>query len=124
MHRLNLVLHTLNRLKVFNGLNVELGCGVLVDDDEGPRMELEGREGPHMVDALLNGLAERESLALASNDDDDLARVEHGCDTDGECHARDGGDVVVEEARVREDGVVRERLDARAGSKRGAYEGK
>ena len=70
--------------------------------------------------ALTDGLAEREALALAGDDDDDLARVEDGADADGERHARDGGDVVREEARVGEDGVVRERLDARARGERRA----
>ena len=70
--------------------------------------------------ALTDGLAEREALALAGDDDDDLARVEDGADADGERHARDGGDVVVEEARVGEDGVVCERLDARARREGGA----
>ena len=73
-----------------------------------------------MVHAALDRLAERERLALASDDDDDLARVEHGLDADGEGHARDLGDVVPEEARVGEDGVVRERLDARAALERRA----
>ena len=67
-----------------------------------------------MVHAALDCLAERERLALAGDDDDDLARVEDGGDADGEGHAGDGGDVVVEEAGVGEDGVVREGLDARA----------
>ena len=49
----------------------------------------------------------------AGDDDDDLARVKHGLDADGEGHAGDLGDVVAEEAGVGEDGVVRERLDAR-----------
>ena len=123
MHRLNLILHALDRLEVLDGLDVELRGGVLVDDDEGPGVELERGEGPHVVDALLDGLAEREGLALAGDDDDDLARVEHGRDADGERHARDGGDVVVEEARVREDRVVCERLDARARGERGACGG-
>ena len=50
----------------------------------------------------------------AVRDDDDLAGVEDGLDADGEGHAGDLADVVAEEARVGEDGVVREGLDARA----------
>ena len=67
-----------------------------------------------VVDAALDGLAERERLALAGDDDDDLAGVKHCLDADGEGHAGHLGDIVSEEARVGEDGVVRERLDARA----------
>lgn len=120
MHRLDLILDALDRLEVLDGLDVKLRRSVLVDDDESPGVELERGECPHVVDALLDGLAERERLALAGDDDDDLARVEHGRDADGERHARDGGDVVVEEARVREDRVVGERLDARARGEGGA----
>ena len=67
-----------------------------------------------MIHAALDRLAERERLALAGDDDDDLARVEHGLHADGERHARHLRNIVPEEARVREDRVVRERLDARA----------
>lgn len=123
VRRLDLILHALDGLKVLDGLHVELGRRVLVDDDEGPGVELEGGERPEVVDALLDGLGEREGLALAGDDDDDLARVEDGRDADGERHARDGGDVVVKEARVGEDGVVCERLDARARGEGGACVG-
>ena len=121
VHGLDLVLHALDRLEVLDGLDMELSGRVLVDDDERPGVELEGGEGPEVVDALLDGLGEREGLALAGDDDDDLAGLEHGRDADGERHARHGGDVVVEEAGVGEDGVVCERLDARARGERGAW---
>ena len=88
--------------------------GVFVRDDDGPRVELEGAECGEVVDALLDGLAEGEALALAGDDDDDLAGGEHGGDADGEGHPGDLGEVVAEEARVGKDGVVCERLDARA----------
>ena len=110
---LDLILDALNGLEVLDGLDVELGSRVLVDDDERPGVELERGERPEMVNALLDRLGEREGLALAGDNDNDLARLEHGRDTDGERHAGHGGDVVVEETRVGKDGVVRERLDAR-----------
>lgn len=113
MRSLDLILDALNGLEVLDGLDVELGSRVLVDDDERPGVELERGERPEMVNALLDRLGEREGLALAGDNDNDLARLEHGRDTDGERHAGHGGDVVVEETRVGKDGVVRERLDAR-----------
>ena len=67
-----------------------------------------------VVHATLDRLAERKRLALASDDDNNLARVQYRLDTDGERHAGHLAHVVPEEARVGEDGVVRERLDARA----------
>ena len=73
-----------------------------------------------MVDPLLNRLAQRERLLQPGDHDDDLARVEHGRDADGQSHVRHLRDIVVEEARVGGDGVVGERLDARAGGEGGA----
>ena len=73
-----------------------------------------------MIHAVLDGHAERERLALAGNDNDDLARLEYRLDAHGERHARHGGDVVSEETGVGEDRVVRERLDARARRQRGS----
>ena len=88
--------------------------GALVRDDDGPRGELEGAEGGEVVGTLLDSLAEGEALALAGDEDHDLAGGEHGGDADGEGHAGHLGEVVAEEARVGEDGLVCERLDARA----------
>ena len=69
-------------------------AGVLVRDNDGPRVELEGAEGGEVADALLDGLAEGEALALAG--DDDLADGEHGGDhggdADGEGHAGNLGE--------------------------------
>ena len=76
-----------------------------------------------MIDPALDRLAQRKRLALPRNNHNDLATVEDGPHADGERHARDPGDVVPEEARVREDRVVRERLDARARGERGACVG-
>lgn len=121
MRRLDLVLDALDGLKVLDGLHVELRSRVLVDDDECPRVQLERRECPEVVDALLDRLGERERLALPGNDDNNLARLEHGRDANSERHARHRGDVVVEEARICEDRVVRERLDAGAGREGRAY---
>ena len=73
-----------------------------------------------MIDPLLNRLAQRERLLQPRDHDDDLPRVEHGRDADGQSHVRHLRDVVVEEARVGGDGVVGERLDARAGGEGGA----
>lgn len=73
-----------------------------------------------MVHAALDGLAEGQGLALAGDDDDDLAAVEDGLYADGEGHAGDLGNVVAEESGVGEDGVVGEGLDAGAGGEGGA----
>lgn len=103
-----------------DSLDLQLGGGVLVDDNHGVRVQLEAGERPHVVDALLDAALEGEGLALAEDDDDDLAGLEDGLDADGEGHAGHLADVIVKEARVGEDGVVGERLDAGARGQAGA----
>ena len=66
-----------------------------------------------MVDTVLDALRQRHRLLAPRDDKDHLARVHDRRDSDGESHARNGGEVIVEEARVGEDGVVRQSLDAR-----------
>lgn len=67
-----------------------------------------------VVNTALDGVRERKSFTLAGDDNDDFTGVKHGGDTHSEGHTRDLADVAVEEAGVREDGVVREGLDAGA----------
>lgn len=73
-----------------------------------------------MVDALFDALLQRKRLALAQDDDNHLAGLEHGLDTNRQGHARHLADVVVKEARVGQDGVVGKRLDTRAAGQAGA----
>ena len=83
-------------------------------------MELQAGQSPHVVDTCLNAALESEGLPGTKDDDDDLAGLENGLDTDGQGHARDLAQVVVEEARVREDGVIGKRLDTSARRQAGA----
>lgn len=100
-------------LSHLDGLDLQFQGGVLVHHDHGVGVKLQAGQRPHVVDALLDAALQGGGLAGAEDDDDDLARLEHGLDADGEGHAGHLGDVVAEEARVGEDGVVGERLDAR-----------
>jgi hypothetical protein len=72
-----------------------------------------------MVHAMFDRHAQRERLALAGYDHDDLARIKDGLYAHRKRHAWYGGDVVAKEARIREDCVVSERLEARARRQRG-----
>ena len=83
-------------------------------------VQLQAGQSPHVVDARLDAALEGESLPGAEDDDDDLAGLENGLHTDGQGHARNLVQVVVEEARVREDGVIGKRLDTGARSQAGA----
>lgn len=59
-------------------------------------------------------LAQRQGLPQACDDHYDFPALQHGSDTNSECHSWHFVDVVVEEAGVGENGVVREGLDASA----------
>jgi hypothetical protein len=64
--------------------------------------------------------AQRKTLALTGDDDDDFARLKNGGNADSKGHPGDLGDVIVKEACVGEDGVISESLDAGAGREGGA----
>ncbi len=103
-----------------DSLDLELQGGVLVAHDHGMGVQLQAGQSPHVVDARLDAALEGEGLPGAEDDDDDLAGLQDGLDTDGQGHARDLVQVVVEEARVREDGVIGKRLDTGARRQAGA----
>lgn len=73
-----------------------------------------------MIDAVLDALSKCHSLLLTRHDEKHLSGVHYRGDADGEGHARDSREVVVEEASVGEDRVVGEGLDAGARDERGA----
>lgn len=73
-----------------------------------------------MVDALLNAPLQSQGLALAEDDDDNLPGLENSLHADRQSHFGHLCHVVAKEARVGQDGVVGERLDAGAAGKTGA----
>lgn len=73
-----LLVDLLDRLEVVDGLDVELEGGVLVTDNHAAGVKLDGRDGPHVVDSLLNALGQGQSLVGASDDDADLAGIHDG----------------------------------------------
>lgn len=89
-----------------DGLDLELKSGVLVNDNHGMGVQLQAGQGPHMVHTLLDAALQGQRLALAKNNDDNLAGFEDGLNTDSQGHARHLVNVVIEEARVGQDGVV------------------
>jgi len=81
---------------------------------DSPRVQLQRGHRPHVVHAVLDALGQRARLAGPGDDHHHLACIHDGADADSERHLGHGADVVVEEAAVGNDGVVRQRLDARA----------
>lgn len=58
--------------KVLDGLDAQLQRGVLVTHEDGARVLLEGRHGPHVVDALLDGLVQGKGLVGPCDQDHHL----------------------------------------------------
>lgn len=114
------VLDLLNALKVPNGFHAELEGGVLVAHHHCPLVELDGRGGVHMVDALLDAARERRRRGGAGHYNDDLARVHDGSDAHGERQLGHACHVAVKLPRARRDRAVRQGLDAGARRERRA----
>lgn len=55
----------MNYLEVFDSFHAQLKRSVLVADHDRARMLLERADGPHMVDAFLDGFVESERLVGA-----------------------------------------------------------
>lgn len=81
-----------------DGLDLELGSGILIHHNHGVRVKLQAGQGPHVVDTLLDALLQSKRLALAQNNDYDLSGLEDGLDTNSQGHAGHLADVVVKEA--------------------------
>ena len=107
-----LVVHMHESLEVFDRLDLELGRGVLVTNKDGARVLLECADCPHVVDALLDGHVQRQSLVDAGDDDEDLASVHDGTDAHRERVCGHFVDIVAKESGVGDDGLLSERLEA------------
>lgn len=64
-----------------------------------------------MVHATLNTLLQRKRLVRASDDDHHLSRLQDSLYTHSECHLRHFPQIVVEESRIGDYGIVRQSLD-------------
>ena len=59
-------------LEVFHCFDSQLQCGVFVTDEDGLRVLLEGRDRPHVADALLHRFVESKGLVGTGDDNHDL----------------------------------------------------
>lgn len=53
-----------NIFKVFDGIGFKLVGGLVVTDDNAMLVHLEDADGPHMIDAALNGMVQRTGFLL------------------------------------------------------------
>ena len=102
----------LDVLEVAVGLDLELGAGVFVADDDGVPVHLQGADGPHLRDAAFYAVTQGAGLVVAVDDEHDLLGGHDSADTDGEGGLGNEVDVVLEEARVGDDGVQRKTSDS------------
>lgn len=107
-------------LSYLDSLDLELKSGIFVDDNHGVRMQLQAGQRPHVVDTLLNAALQSKRLALAENNDNNLASLEDGLDTNGQGHARNLVDVIAEESRVGENSVISQSLDTSSAGQAGS----
>lgn len=94
------------------GLNLELGAGVFVADDYGVAVHLQGADCPHLGDAAFYAVTQGAGLVVAVDDEHNLFGGHHCAYADGEGGLGYEVDVVLEEARVGDDGVLGEGLHA------------
>ncbi len=77
LHPLDLLLDLLNALEVVDRLDAELGCRIVVRNDEGPRMQLDRTDRPKVVDAFLDALGQCERFPAPGDENDCGQRVRH-----------------------------------------------
>jgi hypothetical protein len=75
-----LLVDLLDRLEVVDGLDVELKGGILVADNHTAGVELDGRDGPHVVDSLLNALGQSQGLVGTGDDNANFAGIHDSAD--------------------------------------------
>ena len=81
------------------------GC-IIVADDHGMGVHLQGGNGVHMIDAFFDAVCQCECLVRTGDDDDNFSSVHDSADADGQSHFGDLVDVVVEEAGIGDDCIV------------------
>lgn len=102
------------------GLHLELGTSGVVGHDDGRRMELQGRDGPHLRYTTFDTVAQGAGLVVAVDQQEHRAGVHHCADAYGKGGLGHEVDVALEEAGVGDDGVGGEGLDAGTRRERGA----
>jgi len=65
-----------------------------------------------------NSFTQGYTLAKAGHHDHNFSAIEYRGHTNGQGHAWDGRDVVIEEPSIGENGIISKRLDASAGGER------
>ena len=109
-----------NIFKVFDGIGFKLVGGLVVTDDNAMLVHLEDADGPHMIDAALNGMVQRTGFFVAGNQNHNFFRVHNGSDTYGQDGCGHFADVVVKKAGIDLNGIFGQRLNPGAGAERGA----
>jgi hypothetical protein len=92
------------RATYLDGLDLQLEGCILVYHNHGMRVQLQARERPHVVDALLNAPLQSKRLALTEDDDNNLPGFKNSLDTHSQGHLRDLVYIVAKESGVGKNG--------------------
>lgn len=95
----------LNILEVLVGADFEFVAGGFVGDDDGGGVEVEGADGPHLVDAFFDAVLQCACFVVAVDKYQYLFGIHYGADADSQCSLGNLCDIIVKEAAVCDDGV-------------------
>src|SRR3989338_9063712 len=106
-----------NILEVFHCADFQLVRRGLVAYDDAMTVQLQHRNGPHVIHAFFDHFLERPCLAVTDHQNDQLLRVHDRPDANCQRRLRDLIRVVAKEPGIRDPCVVGQRLDPGAGRK-------
>ena len=108
----------LDVLEIAVGTHLQFVGGGFVADDDAMLVHLQCADSPHVIDAAFDGGLQGTGLVVAIDKNHHLAGGHHGTDAHGKRGRGHRVQVAVKEAAVSDNGVLGERLLARAGGKR------
>ena len=97
--------------EILEGADCKLVTSSFVANNDGSRMGLKHRSRPLVADVAVNDVLEGTSLVVTITNEEHLLGSHHCADTYGESLLGHKVDIVVEEARIGDDGVGSQRLD-------------
>lgn len=100
-------------------LDLQLQGGILITDNHGMRVQLQTTQGPHVVHPLLDTSLQRQSLSGTQDDNNHLPSLQNSLHAHRQRHLGHFLQVMAEESRVRQDGVIGESLDSGPAGKGG-----
>ncbi len=108
----------IDALEILHSLNFELACSLFIHNDQWMWVQLQARQRPHMVHALLETFLHSQRLVLSKDDDDNFMCGKDSGDSHCQRLARDLGNIILEKARICNDRLVGQSFDSCTWSQR------